>query len=74
MRGSVIVLIILMLNIVSNAQDWIEKDGIEYNCAVVLSILGDYGDESLTRQLDYKEVWKITLRENFRRALIPLLN
>ena len=50
MRGSVIVLIILMLNIVSNAQDWIEKDGIEYNCAVVLSILGDYGDESLTRQ------------------------
>ena len=50
MRGSAIVLIILMLNIVSNAQDWIEKDGIEYNCAVVRSILADYGDEPLMRQ------------------------
>ena len=50
MRGSVIVLIILMLNIVSNAQDWIEKDGIEYNCSVIRSIVDEFGDESLTRQ------------------------
>ena len=70
MRRIVIVSTFLLLSMVCTAQDWIDKDGIEYNCKVVRRILADFGNEPLTRQSGSQGSVKDYFEEYFRRALI----
>ena len=33
----------------SLAQEWVERDGVEYNCDVIIAIISDYGEVDLVR-------------------------
>ena len=52
MNKVLIVLALILSSVVSNAQEWVEHGGAEYNCAVLNGILADYGGSALQRSGD----------------------
>ncbi|MCY3780775.1 MAG: hypothetical protein OXG78_10740 [Chloroflexi bacterium] len=49
MRKAVMIFALTLVSITSSAQEWIEHEGIEYNCDSLNAILDEYGDHDFAR-------------------------
>ena len=49
MRKAVMIIALTLVSITSSAQEWIEYEGIEYNCDSLNAIINEYGDYDFAR-------------------------